>query len=420
MSDDIHDDIDVPDQPTSGALLLAEVMHAVERLPHEPSAFPVIYDLAVTCDRSGFFESALVLYDRCLRLAVTDNDRQAAYANLTAALCAAATAETDPDRRHRHLRDGLYAATAALDPEGAQQAGPVCVALAHRSVLFAQLGHHESALTDARRARRMAVELGMRREELVAMVGEVIARWHSSLDTTVLMLIEDAKALAEDLDVDDCLRPLADVEVDVLWSMGRHDDARAVLQRNVEHLHAKLHSQNADRWDSVRASVDRLRHALAGEADALTGLPNSQFLGRWLPEILSDDAPVCIGALNIDRFGFVNSGFGYEAGDSVLQEIGAVLERVCRRGDSVVRTGGDQFVMVLRDTSAGDARVVFERIRQLIAARTWSALPVDVQLTASVGVTVGSGASNSISLLATANDALRHAKLAGRDRISFR
>ena len=57
--------------------------------------------------------------------------------------------------------------------------------------------------------------------------------------------------------------------------------------------------------------------------------------------------------------------------------------------------------MVLRDASPGDARVVFERVRQLIAARSWSALPPNVHLTASVGVTVGSGASNSSKLLAT-------------------
>ena len=414
------DDNAPPDSPTSGALLLAEVIFAVEQLPHEASAYPAIYDLAVTCDQSGFFESSLVLYDRCLRIATTDEDRQAAYANLTAAFCAAATAESDPARRSRHLRDGLYAATAALDPEGSQQVGPTCVALAHRAVLFAELGHHQSALGDAQRARDIATANGMRREQVIAAVGEVIARWHSALDTTVLTLIAEAKTLAEDLDVGDWLRPMMAIEVEVLWSLGRHDDARAVLQGTIERMHTKLHSQTADRWDNVRAGVDRLRHACADEADLLTGLPNRQFLGRWLPEVLCDDAPVCIGALNIDRFGQLNEEFGYQAGDSVLQEVAAVLERICRRGDSVVRTGGDEFVMVLRDASAGDARVVFERIRQLIAARSWPGLPATAHLTASVGATVGSGASNSSKLLATANDALRQAKLAGKDRISFR
>ena len=408
------------DPSTSGAVLLAEVIYAVEQLPHEASAYSAIYDLAVTCDQSGFFESSLMLYDRCLRIATTDEDRQAAYANLTAAFCAVAATETNPAQRSRHLRDGLYAATAALDPEGSQQVGPMCVALAHRSILFAELGHHQSAVRDARRAREIALEHGMRREQVVAAVGEAIARWHSELDTTVLTLIDEAKTIAEDLDVGDYLRLLQAIEVDVLWSLGRYDDARAVLQRSVDQMHTKLDSQTADKWDSVRAGVDRLRHACAEEADPLTGLPNRQFLGRWLPEVLRDDAPVCIGALNIDRFGRVNEEFGYPAGDSVLQEVASVLERVCRRGDSVVRTGGDEFVMVLRDASAGDARVVFERVRQLIAARSWTGLPATAHLTASVGVTVGSGASNSSKLLATANDALRQAKLAGRDRISFR
>lgn len=410
----------VHDRPTNGAQLLTEVIYAVEQLPPEPSAYSAIYDLAVTCDQCGFFDSSLILYDRCLRIDISDDERQTTYANLTAAYRAAATAEPDPVTRGRHLRDGLYAATAALDPEGSQQVEATCIALAHRAVLFAELGHHPSALTDSRRAQALAVEHGMRREQVVAMVGEVIARWHSSLDTTVLSLIDEIKVLADDLEVDDCLRLLTAVEVDVLWSMGRYDEARAALQRDVEHLHTKLHSQTADRWENVRAGVNRLRQASAGEADVLTGLPNRQFLGRWLPEVLADDSPVCIGALNIDQFAQVNERFGFEAGDSVLQEVAEVLERVCRRGDSVVRTNGDEFVMVLRDASPGDARIVFERVRQLIAARSWSSLPSDVHLSASVGVTVGSGAMNSNKLLATANDALRQAKFAGGDRIGFR
>jgi diguanylate cyclase (GGDEF)-like protein len=416
----VIDDNATNDQHTTGAQLLAEVIYAVEQLPNEPSAFPAIYDLAVTCDQSGFYESSLVLYDRCLRFAISDDERQTAYANLTAAYRAAAAAEADPVKRCKHLRDGLYAATAALDPEGSHQPRSTCVALAHRSVLFAELGHHASALSDARRARALAVEHGFRRAHVVAIVGEVIALWHSTLDTTVLALIDEAKALSDDLDTDDCRRPLTAVEVDVLWSLGRYDDARAAMQRDVAHLHTKLHSQTADRWQNVRAGVDRLRQASRGEADPLTGLPNRQFLGRWLPEVLADDAPVCIGALNIDGFAQVNDRFGHDAGDGVLQEVADVLERVCRRGDSVARMNGDEFVMVLRDASPGDARTVFERVRQLIAARSWSMLPVEVHLSASVGVTVGSGAMNSGKLLQTANDALQQAKRAGGDCIAFR
>ena len=409
-----------PDQPANGPQLLAEVIDAVEHLPREPSAYPAIYDLAITCDQSGFFESSLVLYDRCLRIAISDDDRQTAYANLTAAYWAAASAEPDPVKRNRYMRDGLYTATAALDPEGGRQVRATCVALAYRAVLFAELGHHDSALTDARRAGALALKHGFQRERVVAMLGEVIARWHSTLDTTVLTLIEEVKAVAKHLDLDDGLHKVTEVEVEVLWSLGRYEDARSALQRDIAHLQSRVHCQTADRWQNVRAGVDRLRQASVGEADSLTGLPNRQFLGRWLPEVLANDAPVCIGALNIDGFRNVNEQFGCKAGDRVLQEVAEVLERVCRRGDSVVRTKGDEFVMVLRDASPGDARIVFERIRQLIAARSWSSLPADEHLSASVGVTVGSGATNSKKLLAAANEALRQAKLAGRDRISFR
>ncbi len=406
--------------PLGDARLLAEVMPAVEQLPLDQSAFPFIYDLAVTCEQCGFVESSLVLYDRCLRLSLNDDDLQTTYANLTSAYHAAAAAEPDPVKRDRHLHDGLYAATAALDPEGGRQVRATCVALAHRSVLFAEIGHHSSALTDARRVRPLALAHGLLREQVVAAIGEVIARWNGELDTDVLALIAEIYTLADDLNIDHLLRPVYQVEVDVLWSMGRYDEARAALARETERLYARLHRQTADRWEPVRACVDRLRQASDVEADPLTGLPNRRYLGRWLPEVLADDVPVCIAALDLDGFSFVNQGFGCEAGDGVLQEVAALLERVCRRGDSVTRVGGDEFVMVLRDASPGDARVVLERVRQLIAARSWSTLPTDVHLHASIGATVGSGATNAGVLQAMARDALRHAKASGGDQINFR
>lgn len=416
----MSDDIAVRTLPINDARLLAEVMPILEQLPADPSAFTVLHDLAMLCERSGFIESALLLYDRCLRFCPSDDDQQVAYANLTSACHAAAAAETDPDKRQRHIHDGLYAATAALDPEGSCQPAPTCIALAHRAVLLAAVGHHDAALADARRARALAVELEMRREQLVAAIGEVIARWNTTLDTTVLALIGEMNALAEHVDVHDLMRPVTSIEVDALWTLDRRDQARAVLQRHNDQLHDRLHRRSDDRWDQICSGIDRLRQARDLEADPLTGLPTRRHLGRWLPEVLSEDVPVCIATLNVDGFASVNQTFGRQAGDGVLQELAALLERVCRRGDSVTRVGGDEFVMVLRDASPGDARVVLERIRQLIAARSWSTLPADVHVSASVGATVGSGAANSEVLQTIAHDALRHAKSAGGDRISFR
>jgi diguanylate cyclase (GGDEF)-like protein len=107
-------------------------------------------------------------------------------------------------------------------------------------------------------------------------------------------------------------------------------------------------------------------------------------------------------------------------GDSVLQEVAVLLERVCRRGDSVARLGGDEFVMLLGDTSPGDALMVFERVRTLIAQRVWKGVPSDIRLTASIGVTVGGDSANREHLLTEAVTALQVAKRTGRDRISFR
>lgn len=97
-----------------------------------------------------------------------------------------------------------------------------------------------------------------------------------------------------------------------------------------------------------------------------------------------------------------------------------VLERVCRRGDSVARLGGDKFVMLLGDTSPGDALMVFERVRTLIAERVWKGIPSSIRLTASIGVTVGGDSANQEHLLTEAVTALQVAKRTGRDRISFR
>jgi diguanylate cyclase (GGDEF)-like protein len=399
---------------------LSEAVYILDHLPNEHEHYQVVHNMAATYAHCGFIEAALELYDRALRLADNDADRQFAYASMSSAYHYAAQREPDPLQRHRLLHDGLYAATAALDPEGATEVMAMGEALAHRSMMLAQIGHYHAAIDDAHRALAIATEHGLREERVVAMAGEALALWGSSRDTGVRALIATAVEMATELHATDYLWPLLEVEVEVLWEMGAFDEARQAMQRNLERTQRTLSRERAARWEHVRLGVEHRKVEAISESDPLTGLPNRRHLAHLLPEVLDDHAPVVVAVIDLDGFKRINDEFGYLQGDSVLQEVAGVLERVCRRGDAVVRLGGDEFVMVLRETSPGDARLVFERVRQLIAHRMWHGVPSEVRLTASVGMSVGSGSFDSSRVLADAAEALQQAKRAGRDRITMR
>ena len=408
------------DRLAEAAHALSEAMYLLDRLPNEPEHYDVIHNMGVTYAHSGFMEAALELFDRALRVADNDDDRQFTYASMTSAYHYAAQREQDPLERNRLLHDGLYAATAALDPAGAREVLSMGTALAHRSMMLCEVGHYHAAITDARAARAIAAEHGMIEEQVIAMAGEAIATWRSQREPDVLGLVRDTLALGGELNLTGNLGPLQAVEVEILWALERFDEARAALERSQRDTLRRLYDERAARWEHVRLGVEHLRVEALSTSDPLTGLPNRRHLDTILPDAFDGTAPVCVAVIDLDGFKQVNDEHGYMLGDTVLQEVAGLLERVCRRNDAVVRLGGDEFVMVLRDTSPGDARAVFERVRQLIAARTFNGLPTSVRLTASVGVAVGSAPMDSSRVLAQAAEALQLAKRGGRDRICFR
>ena len=400
--------------------VLAEAAHVLDQLPSDATSYLVLQNLAVTYTHCGFVEAALELYDRALRLAPTDLDRQFTYANLAAAYHYAAQREHDPERAAQLRQDAVYAANAGIDPEGGGEAMAVANALAHRAMIMAENGDYDAALADAGAAFRTALETGMREEQIVAMAAEAMATWGLHHDTAVLSMVERTLALAGAYGLTAYLAPLEAIHVDVLWALDRKDEARRALERRLAHTTRRLQVEMAARWEHVRVGVDHRRGAASTAHDPLTGLPNRRHLATLLPEVLSDPHPVCVGVIDLDGFQRVNEEFGYPQGDAVLQQLASMLEHTCRRGDSVVRLGGDEFVMVLRATSPGDARHVFERVRQMIASRTWHGVPTEMRLTASVGVAIGTGSFDSSRVLAEAASALQQAKRDGRDRIAFR
>ena len=400
--------------------VLSEAMYVMEKVPNDPAYYQVIHNMAVTYQRCEFPVPAIELYDRALRLARTDSDRTFTYANLASAFHMAMIFATDEAMASRHLHDGIYAATAALDSQAAREVVAEATALAHRSVLLNSIGHHEAALADATACRLIAATHELREDEVVAMIGEAVARWHLHRDPTVVELISEAADRARTLGVETYLSSAAHVNIEILWEGGRYDDAREMMAKQFDTLNRALLREREARWEHVRLGVSLKSTEALSESDPLTSLPNRRYLSHWLPEVLEHHGPVCVAMLDLDGFKQVNDDFSYEHGDHLLLELSGILQRICRRGDAVIRLGGDEFVMVLRETSPNDARTVLERIREMIAVRPWQGLPPGVKLTASIGVSVGSGAVDAARVLAAAGDALHVAKREGRDRIVFR
>lgn len=400
--------------------VLSEAMYTLDQLPDDSCHYQVVHNMAETYANCGFVRAALDLYDRALQLADNDADRLYTYSSMASSYHYAAQREQDPTERYRLFQAGIYAATSALLPVGEAELWATGTAQAHRAMMLAEIGSYQAALDDALAARSVSVEHGIREGQVIAMSAEAIAKWGLTKDPAVLALVGETLELARGIGFHDYLAPLQKTEIDVLWSLGWLEDARLVMERQLAEAARHLYDERAARWEHVRLGVEHRRVEAISESDPLTGLPNRRYLGRALANVIDPNVPLCIGVIDLDGFKRINDEYGYMQGDTVLQEVAILLERVCRRGDSVARLGGDEFVMLLSNTSPGDALMVFERVRTLIAQRVWPGIPSDIRVTASIGVSVGGESANREDLLTEAVTALQVAKRTGRDRIEFR
>jgi diguanylate cyclase (GGDEF)-like protein/putative nucleotidyltransferase with HDIG domain len=120
---------------------------------------------------------------------------------------------------------------------------------------------------------------------------------------------------------------------------------------------------------NARDYRDRAEQAIR---DPLTGLLNRRFLyeafGKELERHARSGAAGSIALIDVDDFKLVNDTLGHIAGDGVLCEIGRIAMRVIRGSDSFARVGGEEFALLLPDTTQLDALMVAERLRRAIAS----------------------------------------------------
>jgi diguanylate cyclase (GGDEF)-like protein len=185
--------------------------------------------------------------------------------------------------------------------------------------------------------------------------------------------------------------------------------------------------QQAGEYAALRLANLRLREKLHDQSirDPLTGLYNRRFLEATLEQELhrSSRHHTGLGVImaDIDKFKLFNDSFGHTAGDIVLREIAALLRRAVRTEDIVCRYGGEEFLIVLPDTSLDSVRERSELIREAIAK-------LDLQhaghslgkITASFGISFSQdGVLTPEILLRYADEALYESKRRGCNCVSL-
>ena len=155
--------------------------------------------------------------------------------------------------------------------------------------------------------------------------------------------------------------------------------------------------------------------------DEVTGLYNRRFFSLRLEEELSRyrrfNHPVSVVMLDLDGFKAVNDDFGHTVGDDTLREIAQILMKHSRGINVVSRYGGDEFAVLLVETSKAGARLYADRIREVVSKYPFSHGKV---VTASFGVASlpDDEAGTAEDLFRAADEALYTAKRAGKNQVA--
>ncbi len=183
-----------------------------------------------------------------------------------------------------------------------------------------------------------------------------------------------------------------------------------------------LHEALKQEQEALKEANARLT-ALA-TTDMLTGLPNHRALQTQLEQECERARrfghPLSLLFFDGDRFKHVNDSHGHATGDVVLRELGARARSILRAGDTVGRFGGEEFLVLLPETSEQEALLVAERLRSAVAAIPLAAGEVEggIAVTVSVGVASYPVDGDTGSLVREqADQAMYWAKRLGRNQV---
>ena len=190
--------------------------------------------------------------------------------------------------------------------------------------------------------------------------------------------------------------------------------ARLKAAVRIVDLEARLARQNRQ-IHRVNAELTMLNERLKGMAttDELTGLANRRVMmdrlkHQWEAALRRNQPLSCL-IMDVDNFKRFNDSYGHEVGDAVLKGIATTLARYARANEPVYRCGGEEFVVLLPDTTLEQATIAAERLRKAVEDSEFEHEGLRLKATVSVGV------SQRVASFCSEDDLLRHA-----DRAMYR
>lgn len=180
----------------------------------------------------------------------------------------------------------------------------------------------------------------------------------------------------------------------------------------------------------LRAAADRVALSLAtrrvletaqrqATTDGLTGLHNRHFLGEQLRLMHSlavrHGQPYSVVAIDVDSLKRINDTFGHEQGDLALRGLANTMRKTLRASDVGVRTGGDEFLVLMAQSDLEESRVAAERVREAVELQ--GRADPKIAITVSAGVASWRPGRSSEQVLEAADAMLYAAKRAGKDRV---
>jgi diguanylate cyclase (GGDEF)-like protein len=157
------------------------------------------------------------------------------------------------------------------------------------------------------------------------------------------------------------------------------------------------------------------------EQDELTGVSSRTSLLRELTGSIERSSktgqPLVVIMADLDNFKVINDSHGHLVGDRVLKEVAARIKAALREFDVVGRYGGEEFVILLENTSTHTAHQIAERIRVRVGSQPIHTSARDMQVTISQGLALCGQGDDSQSVLSRADQAMYRAKEAGRNCI---